>query len=555
MSKPRMTDEQAEYHILAGEAIKAGKATVNELADAEGTPQQISLRELVERLGDKTAVELLTPERKEQIKVAHDTIRKGIEDLINNPTWIELREQVKAFDKRIEGLQPFYQDVLNAYDDDSELWEHPLFILTGAIDMFIYDRNLEEVKDREEYRQPFLDFFKIFLENWHGLSQDFLSSEDELMKMWNRLKDLGIFTRPIGEDVFETLKTAGEYSKILETPALAGLATVNAKRGQIIIDEFTRQVKATGKGIEIVNEQAPESSKPEAEIIAAFENTLKKVNNLTALKVLDLYRIDQANNSPYGKPKARFILNVKDYMDYCGIPNTEPSYKKAKRDLLEVARAWFDVSINTETKDEKRGIRLLQEQAESKGGNVEFWFTERLAAYLAKGIVSHYHLSLLKVDGRNPNAYFMGIKLQQHYNILNNQERGTADIISVKALLDELQTKGNLPTYEEVKAGARQYKDRIIKPFQDALNNLAFLDKWEYCNAKKKPLTRTQKARFTYQTFIDCYITFQLKDAPDLTEALQNRAAKAAEKAEKKASRNAQKDERILLGEQKDTVG
>ena len=60
MSKPGMTDEQAEYLIAAEAAINAGKATVNELADAEEAGEQITLRELMERLGDKEAAELLT---------------------------------------------------------------------------------------------------------------------------------------------------------------------------------------------------------------------------------------------------------------------------------------------------------------------------------------------------------------------------------------------------------------------------------------------------------------------------------------------------------------
>lgn len=54
----RMTDEQAEYLIAAEAAINAGKATVNELADAEEAGEQITLRELMERLGDKEAADL-----------------------------------------------------------------------------------------------------------------------------------------------------------------------------------------------------------------------------------------------------------------------------------------------------------------------------------------------------------------------------------------------------------------------------------------------------------------------------------------------------------------
>ena len=115
----RMTDEQAEYLIAAEAAINAGKATVNELADAEEAGEQITLRELMERLGDKEAAELLTPERKEQIKEAHDQLQKRWADITKSPAMEEIKAQIAALQKRMEELEPFYHDILAAYDDDA----------------------------------------------------------------------------------------------------------------------------------------------------------------------------------------------------------------------------------------------------------------------------------------------------------------------------------------------------------------------------------------------------------------------------------------------------
>ena len=100
----RMTDEHAAYHLLTDAAIKEGKATVNELADAEEAGEQITWRELRERRGDKEAAELLTPERKEQIKEAHDQLQKRWADITKSPAMEEIKAQIAALQKRMEEL-------------------------------------------------------------------------------------------------------------------------------------------------------------------------------------------------------------------------------------------------------------------------------------------------------------------------------------------------------------------------------------------------------------------------------------------------------------------
>ena len=60
-----MTDEQAG-HLIAAEAVTNAETTVNELADAEEAGEQVSIREPLERMGDASGAEILTPERIEK---------------------------------------------------------------------------------------------------------------------------------------------------------------------------------------------------------------------------------------------------------------------------------------------------------------------------------------------------------------------------------------------------------------------------------------------------------------------------------------------------------
>lgn len=556
--KDFMTDEQADRILAEDAAIKAGHYTVNELADAEEAGQQITLREMLERLGDLKTAELLTPSNRERVKEGMKSFNASIRDFLASPSWKAIQEQAQVLTKRMAELEPFYHDVVEAYDDTAPFMSGPIGGVTNAIDIYTYDRGLEGAtqEQKEPHRKPFLAFFAAYLEEWEAIKAPPEGlTEDELLIAWQRLKERGIITNELPEEALEAaqeeaLQTAeilGEYSKILQVPALLTLATINQRRNPVTLDDLTKQARASGKGITVLDDRKPDKQETDEEIIAAFETRLKKVNNMTALKLLDLYRMDQANNRPYGNPDTNFNLDIVDFMKQCGIPNTPASYKRTLRNLTEVGRAWYEISLDLDDGNTRQSLRMLQEKAESRSGRFTFRFTERLAGYLVKSFIGYYHPSLLKMDERNPNAFFMGSKLQLHYSILSNHQKGTANIISVKALTEELETKGTLPSYEEVKAGARQYSQRIIKPFEAALNSIDFLETWEYCNAKKKPLTKEQKTNFTYATFIDCYITFTLRDAPDLTEAVQNKAKKDAEREAKAAARKAKR-------EKKDTV-
>ena len=164
-------------------------------------------------------------------------------------------------------------------------------------------------------------------------------------------------------------------------------------------------------------------------------------------------------------------------------------------------------------------------------GNIIFSFSLDMAKYLTNAYLMQYPMELLKVDERNPNSYHIGKKLLLHNSIDNNKRKGTANILSVKSLLEVCP---DIPTYEQVLATGRQLDQRIKAPFETALNSLSSFISWEYCNSKGVPLTEEQLQATDYSTFEKLFIKFIVIGVPDQTARLEARAEEAKARADKK---------------------
>lgn len=172
-----------------------------------------------------------------------------------------------------------------------------------------------------------------------------------------------------------------------------------------------------------------------------------------------------------------------------------------------------------------------------KGGYIHMVFDPAIADYLIKLPVTQYPVALLGVDARNSNAYSIGLKMAEYYNMDSNLVRNKADRLAVSTLL----ACTSLPTIETVKE-KRQGWERLIKePFENALDELTrcgLLEDWQYTHAKAVPLTDEEAAGITdYYTFSKLYVQFTLKDAPDHTARLEAARAKKAKRATKSRSK------------------
>ena len=181
-------------------------------------------------------------------------------------------------------------------------------------------------------------------------------------------------------------------------------------------------------------------------------------------------------------------------------------------------------------------VRVLQSKG-IRNSYINMRFTEDIANYLTHAYIMQYPTALQAIDERNPRTYNIGWKLALHHSMDNNRARGTANIISVKSLLEAC---GDMPSFEEVQAKNRGHWERSIKdPMEkalDAAQNSGVILSWEYCNSKGIPLDEAQVSIPDYQTFIALFVHFEMVEEPDQTERLQ-RKAERIEAAKKKRPR------------------
>lgn len=237
-------------------------------------------------------------------------------------------------------------------------------------------------------------------------------------------------------------------------------------------------------------------------------------------------------------------IPLERFMKLCGIPLTKPSKDKTRRKVKEDLETLYHISMEwTETSGRKTKdfakMRVCDRIALVRG-NIIFSFSADMAKYLTNSYIMQYPVELLKVDERNPNSYHIGKKLLLHNSIDNNRRKGTANILSVKSLLEVCP---DIPTYEQVLATGRQLDQRIRTPFETALNSLSSFISWEYCNSKGVPLTEEQLLATDYSTFIKLFIKVDVLGAPDQTARLEARAEEAKARADKKKRTSSKKKE------------
>lgn len=275
-------------------------------------------------------------------------------------------------------------------------------------------------------------------------------------------------------------------------------------------------------------------------------------------KLYDMLVLKLTNQNHYGdltgNLNRRVTIHLDDILSARGAPLTEASRKRIRKICREDLATLYNASLEFEEKEwggkkyEKAeySMRIIEDKGISNS-YITVELTQKYAEYLMLAYVGQYPLRLQRTDDRFPLAYHLGRKLMQHYSIEANHANGTANLISIKAVMSSIQ---DIPSFEEVKASGRQYTARIIKPISKALEHLCVekvcvLSSWYFCNAKGKALTKTQQERGDYDTLSNCYIHFTpLLDAElrkvmqaNITKRTEARKAKALEDKSKRGKK------------------
>ena len=212
-----------------------------------------------------------------------------------------------------------------------------------------------------------------------------------------------------------------------------------------------------------------------------------------------------------GAPKREVTIPLKEYAELLGYDVTEhetSTPQEAEREkrrakiqldnarkaikadllLLQASTLRWEETIKGKTRDFD-SISLVT-RVQIRNGEIKIAFSPEIAGYLAeRNLITQYPTKLLRISGRQPTAYQIGRKLAEHYNIDNNQIKGTADRISIPALL----AVTDLPSYEEVQEKDRgHWQERIKEPLETALDTLTaehILRDWKYTHARGVDLT------------------------------------------------------------------
>lgn len=169
-------------------------------------------------------------------------------------------------------------------------------------------------------------------------------------------------------------------------------------------------------------------------------------------------------------------------------------------------------------------------------GEIQIAFSPEIAGYLAeRNLITQYPTKLLSLDSRKTTAYYVARKLYEHYHIDNNQIRGTADRISIPALL----AVTDLASYEEVQKKDRgHWQERIKEPLERALDELTgaqILRDWKYTHAKGVDLTKEEAYSInSYSDYEKLFLHFTLEDTVDHTERIKAKQEAAGKKRYKR---------------------
>lgn len=136
--------------------------------------------------------------------------------------------------------------------------------------------------------------------------------------------------------------------------------------------------------------------------------------------------------------------------------------------------------------------------------------------------ITQFPLALLGLSAKNPNAYHIGYKMVIHSFNIKNIDKGSNSNLRVVTLL----SASELPFIDDIRKQRGSWKRKIKIPFENALNALikeGVISKWSYCKAKGTKMTakEEEKAFSSYEAWSNCYIHFEMKDAPDLTREVE----------------------------------
>lgn len=226
-----------------------------------------------------------------------------------------------------------------------------------------------------------------------------------------------------------------------------------------------------------------------------------------------------------GAVRRTVVIPLADYMERCNLKARQKAYNRVSTDLNRISNMKISFTRKNSLKGKNKSTEVSYLDiclCEAKGiynGNITFEFTERFINILNSYPIMNYPVLLWGInDKRNPNSYYFLKKISEHKNM--NMGKSNEDIISVNTLL---RSSPYIPTYEEVKSGKRQFKQRIVQPFERDLNALHEILQWEYAD-NGKPIKENERQSISYFDFERLNICIHWNNYPDTSKRLEDKS-------------------------------
>lgn len=252
------------------------------------------------------------------------------------------------------------------------------------------------------------------------------------------------------------------------------------------------------------------------------------------------------------------IIPVMEYLKECGY-EVEPKEdtaeaRKAAHTALSNGLAYLDKSVralndvrinldNYRNQEGKKNIRkrvwgtmvLFPTAIRVQDRHIFLTINPDIIEILKRAPLTRFPAKFLGTNDRKPNLQGIYLKLAQHAAIDANRKKGTNHSLRVSSILPFT----GLPTIEELeeKGNRKHWKDRIQKPFEEAMHELVetgFLEDWYYQSGKGKWLEGDAATEFpSYTDWAEKLIYFKLCGDLDDGIALAQIKAREAERKKK----------------------
>lgn len=267
------------------------------------------------------------------------------------------------------------------------------------------------------------------------------------------------------------------FSKIRQGSLTNAIAKMNITRDNAVINPITDVATLSTENLSL---SLTDFSK--------LTSGLKTTTNKLLDAIITVFTESGANS-----PAVQFPLDR--YMALCGLKDKKEARAQVKADLDALLHLTVSYSSSNDWDSDYFDVMISAAAGIVRGvitfemSNI-FFNTVKRYSYMA------YPRQLWTLSPHhNPNSFYFLRKITEHKNM--NRGKSNEDIISVRTLLASTPL---LPKYEDIQKSG-QVEQRIIRPFERDMNEIAETLEWSYYHDTGTALTPEEYSTMNYSLF------------------------------------------------------